>query len=66
MKISITIGNLSANIGIDHLKFWICYINKLVQELLDNTSIFYYDAQLGKNAIVFELLIAGNKSFFLF
>ena len=48
-------------LGFDHLKFCICYINEFVQELLDNTSIFYYDAQLGVNAITFELLLAGNK-----
>ena len=29
-----------------YLKVCILYINELVQELLDNTSIFYYDALL--------------------
>ena len=57
VKIKIITGNL----GIPHLKFCICYINELVQELLDNTSIFYYDAQLGVSAIMLEHLLAGNK-----
>ena len=48
-------------LGFGHLKFCICYINEFVQELLDNTSIFHYDAQLGVNAITLELLLAGNK-----
>ena len=29
---------------LDHLKFWICYINEFVQELLYNVSICYYGA----------------------
>ena len=53
-------------LGFGHLKFCICYINEFVQELLDNTSIFHYDAQLGVNAITLELLLAGNKSLNLF
>ena len=48
-------------LGFGHLKFCICYINEFVQELLDNTSIFHYDAQLGVNAITLELLLAGTK-----
>ena len=56
VKIKIITGNL----GIPHLKFCICYINELVQELLDNTSIFYYDAQLSVNAIMLEPLLAGS------
>ena len=46
-------------LGIDHLKFCICYINELVKKFLDNTSIFYYDAQLGVNVITLEPLLAG-------
>ena len=46
-------------LGIDHLKFCICYINELVKKLLDNTSISYYDAQLGVNIITLEPLLAG-------
>ena len=38
-------------LGIDNLKFCICYINEFVQDLLDNISIFYHDAQLGVNII---------------
>ena len=55
-------------LGFNHLKFCICYINELVQELLDNTSIFYYDTQLGVNVITLEPLLTGNKQFnhFLF
>ena len=41
--------------------FLVCYINEFVQELLDNISIFYYDAHLGVNAIMLEPLLAGNK-----
>ena len=37
-------------------------MNELVQEFLDNNSIFYYDAQLGVNVITLEPLLAGNKS----
>ena len=48
-------------LGIDNLKFFICYINEFVQELLDNIFIFYYDAQLGVNVITLEPLLAGNK-----
>ena len=44
----------TSTLGIGHLKFCIYYNNELVQELLDNTSIFYYDAQLGVNVIMFE------------
>ena len=44
-------------LGIYYLKFCICYVNELVQELLDNTSIFYYDAQLGATFITFEPLL---------
>ena len=36
--------NLNTNIRLDHLKFCICHINEFVQELLDNISIFHYDA----------------------
>ena len=46
--------------------FYICYINKLVQESLDNSSIFYYDAELVKNVITFEPLLAGNKTIFFY
>ena len=60
-KINIIIGNLNTNIRLDHWKFWIYYINEFVQELLDNISIFYYDAHLGVNAITLEPLLAGNK-----
>ena len=59
-------GTLTPTSGIDHLKFCIRYINKLVQELLDNTSIFYYDSRLGVNAITLEPLLAGNKYINLF
>ena len=45
----------------DHLKFCICYINELVQELLDYTFIFYYDAQLGVTVITMEPAFSGNK-----
>ena len=45
----------------DHLKFCICYISELVKELLGNTSIFYYDPELGVNVITWEPLLAGNK-----
>ena len=41
--------------------FLVCYINEFVQELLDNISIFYYDAHLGVNVITLEPLLAGNK-----
>ena len=44
-----------------YLKVCILYINELVQELLDNTSIFYYDAHLGVNVITLEPLLTGNK-----
>ena len=57
-------GTLTPTLGIDHLKFCICYINELVQELLDSASFFYYDAQLGVNAITLEPLLAGNKYIF--
>ena len=46
---------------IDRLKFCICYISELVQKLLGNTSIFYYDPELGVNVITWEPLLAGNK-----
>ena len=59
-------GSETPTLGIAHLKFCICYINELVQELLDNTSTFYYDVQLGVNAITLELLLAGNKYIYLF
>ena len=59
-------GTWTPTLSIDHLKFCICYINELVQELLDNTSIFYYDAQLGVNVITLEPLLAGNKYINLF
>ena len=36
-------------------------MNELVQELLDNTSIFYYNAQPGVNVIMLEPPLAGNK-----
>ena len=36
-------------------------IIELVEELLENTFIFYYDAQLGVNVITFKPLLAGNK-----
>ena len=49
----------TSTLGIGHLKFCIYYNNELVQELLDNTSIFYYDAQLGVNVITLEPLLAG-------
>ena len=55
-KINIIIGNLNTNIRLDHWKFWIYYINEFVQELLDNISIFYYDAQLSVNVIALEPL----------
>ena len=48
-------------LGIDHLIFYICYISELVQELLDNTSILYYDAQLCVNVIALKPLLAGNR-----
>ena len=54
-------GTQTPTLGIDHLKFCICYINELVQGLLDNSSIFYYDAQLGVHAITLEPLLAGDK-----
>ena len=38
-----------------------CYINELVQESLDNSLIFYYDAQLGVNVITYEPQLASNK-----
>ena len=66
VKTSIIIGNLNTSIGNDHLKFCICCVNKLAQTLLDHTSIFYHDAELGKNAITFEPLLAGNKSDFFY
>ena len=44
-----------------YLKLCILYINELVQELLDNTSIFYYDAHFGVNVITLEPLLTGNK-----
>ena len=37
VKINI-IGNLNTNIRLDHLKFFIYYINEFVQESLDNIS----------------------------
>ena len=47
VKIKIIIGNINTKIRYLSLKIFICYINELVQKLLDNTSIFHYDAQLG-------------------
>ena len=38
-----------------------CYINELVQELLNNTSIFYCDIQFGVNVITLKPLLAGKK-----
>ena len=57
----IIIGHLTPTLSIDHLNFCICYINKSVQELLNNTFIFCYDAQLGVNVISVEPLLSGNK-----
>ena len=59
-------GTYTPTLAIDHLKFCICYINEFVQDFLDYTSIFYYDAQLGVNAITLEPLLAGNKYINLF
>ena len=50
------IGNLSTNIRHRLLKILHCYINEFVQELLDNISIFYYDAELSVNVIALEPL----------
>ena len=50
-------------LDIDHSKFCMCYISELVQRVINNISIFYYDAQLGVNIIP---LLASNKSFFVF
>ena len=58
----IIIGDLNTNIlSLDHLKFCICYISELVQELLNNAFIFYYHAQLGVNVITLEPLLSGDK-----
>ena len=43
-------GKLKHQLGIDHLKFCICYISE-----------FYYDAQLGANVITIEPLLSGNE-----
>ena len=54
-------GTETPTLGIDHLKFCIYYISELVQESLDNTLIFYYDAQLGVNVITCEPQLASNE-----
>ena len=56
------IRNVAPTSVIDHLKLKTL---GLVQELLDNTFIFYYDAQLGVNGITFEPLLAGKNPFFI-
>ena len=61
LKTNIIIGNLNTNIRLDHLKFCIYYINEFAQELLDNISIFHYDAHIGVNVLTLEPLLAGNK-----
>ena len=56
-----TLETSTPTLGIINWKFGICHINELVQELPDNTSIFYYNAQLGVNAITLEPLLADSK-----
>ena len=56
-----TLETSTPTLGIINWKFCICHINELVQELPDNTSIFYYNAQLGVNAITLEPLLADSK-----
>ena len=61
VKTNIITRNLNTNIRLDHLKFWIYYTNEFAIELLDNISIFYYDAHIGVNVLTLEPLLAGNK-----
>ena len=57
---------LNQTLSIDHLIYCICYINELVQELLNNTFIFYYDAQLDVNVIALDPhFLVINKYFLL-
>ena len=56
-----TLETSTPTLGIINWKFCNCLINELVQELPDNTSIFYYNAQLGVNVITLEPLLADSK-----